>query len=213
MGISFSNIGRGLKDTFSSPKNFIKNAADPGSILFGGASTKNSLGMNRNTSDGTLIDWFGSPVTAGTKTQDAARLAALIYGAWMGAGALGGGTAGSTGATSASYAPAAMDVPAAGGLGGLGGGYSMPAAVAEAPGSVAALQGGTTTTAGGMPAWMKYARMGNMASNFLGSGQGGGGQQPYFGPGGQVQVAQGENRNPFAGWPQMNPYGPSYGRY
>lgn len=106
-----------------------------------------------------------------------------------------------------------------GGLGGLGGASSIApyggfdaGAVAGADYGLGSAAGGTASS--GMPAWMKYARMGNMASNFLGGGQqGGGGQQPYFGPGGSAQVAQGENRNPFAGWPQMNPYGPSYGRY
>lgn len=75
-----------------------KNLADPGSMLFGGADRANSLGMPRTGSSEGLfgeqdkaIDWFGSPVTAGTDAQPYARLGALLYGSYAGANALGGG--------------------------------------------------------------------------------------------------------------------------
>lgn len=124
----------------------IKAAAGPkmGSMLSGRAILQGGP-KEQNMESARTFDVFGSPATAGTKQQSTARLGALLYGAWM-AGALGG-LGGGTGATSASYSPAAMDVPAAG-------------------------AGPSATTAGGMPAWMKYARMGNMASGLLG------GQQP-----------------------------------
>ena len=96
-----------------------------------------------------------------------------------------------------------------GGLGGLGGasvGGSSSGLGALLPGTS---QGGGAATTSSIPSWLRYAQLGNMGMNMLG---GGGQQQPMFGPGVNAQP-QGNNPNPFAGWPQMNPYGPNYGRY
>src|SRR5574341_1767168 len=98
---------------FGTSGKLYQNLSDPGSMLFGGAGVSNSLGQKRDGTKGGFfgdkaqgIDWAGSPITAGTNSQGTARLAAILYGLWAGAGALGGGSAaGSSG----------------GGLGGLGG--------------------------------------------------------------------------------------------
>lgn len=133
MGILFD---KGFK--FGTSGKLYQNLSDPGSMLFGGAGVSNSLGQKRDGTKGGLfgdkaqgIDWMGSPVTAGTNSQGTARLAAILYGAWMGAGALGGGSMGAGGTTSASAAPTAsggggwgatqVGEAGGGGLGGLGG--------------------------------------------------------------------------------------------
>lgn len=91
---------------FGTSGDWWKNVADPGSMLFGGAGQSNSLGQARDGVGGNqdrLIDWFGSPNTAGTDAQEAARLAAIIYGGWMAAGAGGASSAASKGMTAANY--------------------------------------------------------------------------------------------------------------
>jgi hypothetical protein len=150
-----------------------ENLADPGSMLFGGAGVSNSLGQKRDEK-AQGIDWFGSPVTAGTDSQGMARLGALLYGGYAGAGAMGmfggGGTAGG-----AAGGPSS-------GLGGLFGS--------------SATGGGGSTAGAGTPAWMRYARMGNAAMNMGGGGGGGGGQpgQPL-----QHQFVGQTPQNPYLG--------------
>jgi hypothetical protein len=88
---------------------------------------------------------------AGTDAQGYGRAGALAYGAYMAAAAAGAaGNAGGGGASS---------------------GYSMPAAQAEAPGSIAAQQGGTTSPASSSFNWQQFGRQGlsNMAKQ--GGGQ------------------------------------------
>jgi hypothetical protein len=132
-----------------------ENLADPGSMLFGGAGVSNSLGQKRDEKS-TGLDWFGSPVTAGTDSQGMARLGALLYGGYAGAGAMGMFGGGG----------------AAGGAGGAAGGPSS--GIGSWFGS-SATGGGGSTAASSTPAWMRYARMGNAAMN-MGGGGGGGGQ-------------------------------------
>jgi hypothetical protein len=132
-----------------------ENLADPGSMLFGGAGVSNSLGQKRDEKS-TGLDWFGSPVTAGTNSQGMARLGALLYGGYAGAGAMGmfgGGGAG----------------------GGAAGGPSS--GIGSWFGSSATGGGGSTAGMGGGAGWQNYARLGNMAMN-MGGGGGGGGQPP-----------------------------------
>jgi len=118
-----------------------------------------------------------------------------ILAAGYGASALGAGAAGSSSVTSGAGDMFGSGAAWNSGTSGLG---------ATAP----------TTGASSTPAWLNYLRMGNMANSLLGGmgGQQQGAQQPMFGPG-VVQVPQAENRNPYAGWPGMNPFGPDYGRY
>jgi hypothetical protein len=132
-----------------------ENLADPGSMLFGGAGVSNSLGQKRDEK-AQGIDWFGSPVTAGTDSQGMARLGALLYGGYAGAGAMGmfGGGAGGGGA-------------AGGPSSGMGSWF----------GSSATGGGGSTAGMGGGAGWQNYARLGNMAMNMGGGGGGGGGGQ------------------------------------
>lgn len=128
-----------------------ENLADPGSMLFGGAGKSNSLGQKRDEKK-QGIDWFGSPITAGTDTQDMARLAAILYGSYMGAGAMGGGSS----ATGAAAAPSASPGGAGsvGGLGGLGG-MSAPQA------------GSTTGTISKSMSPMARMRMAMMANKMM----------------------------------------------
>lgn len=171
---------------FGTKGSLYKNLSDPGSMLFGGAGVSNSLGMKRDGNKGGLfgdkqqgIDWFGSPVTAGTNFQGPARLGALIYGAAMGAGALAGGSAGA-------------------GSGAAGGnGFAMPAATAEAPGSVAATQGGTSSLGSGFSPLqaLNWGRRGYGAYNMLQGMNGGGPQQ------------QQQGGYPMRQQPQQPPYG------
>lgn len=129
---------------FGTEGKWYQNAMDPGSMLWGGAGVSNSLGMERDGNKRGMfgdrdkfIDWMGSPQMAGTNAQGYGRGAALLYGLWAGAGALGGGSAAG------------------------GGGYQMPAAQAEAPGSVAAQQGGGGLSGlGGNSGWLDYLRWG-----------------------------------------------------
>jgi hypothetical protein len=130
-----------------------ENLADPGATLFGGAGVSNSLGQKRDEK-AQGIDWFGSPVTAGTDSQGMARLGALLYGGYAGASAMGAGGLFGGGATGMNAAPSA----APGGAGAIGG-------------------GGGAGGAGGM-GWKSYARLGNMAMQMGGGGGGGGGGQP-----------------------------------
>lgn len=138
-----------------------QNLADPGSMLFGGAGVSNSLGMERDGDKSGLmgdqaqgIDWFGSPVTAGTNLQGGARLGAILYGAAAGAGAAGAGGAG----------------------GGAGGGTAAGGAApsAGAPIVDGAASGGSATAGGSAgssaPAWSRWLRM---------APKGGGGGQQY----------------------------------
>jgi hypothetical protein len=153
-----------------------ENLADPGSMLFGGAGVSNSLGQKRDEKS-TGLDWFGSPVTAGTDSQGMARLGALLYGGYAGAGAMGmfgGGGAG-------------------GGAGGAAGGPSS--GIGSWFGS-SATGGGGSAAGAGTPAWMRYARMGNAAMNMGGGGGGGGGQpgQPL-----QHQFVGQTPQNPYLG--------------
>jgi hypothetical protein len=153
-----------------------ENLADPGATLFGGAGVSNSLGQKRDEKS-TGLDWFGSPVTAGTDSQGMARLGALLYGGYAGAGAMGmfggGGAAGGSGAA------------AGGPSSGLGGLF----------GSSATGGGGSTAGMGGGAGWQNYARLGNMAMN-MGGGGGGGGQpgQPL-----QHQFVGQTPQNPYLG--------------
>lgn len=118
----------------------LQNLADPGSMLFGGAGVSNSLGQRRDGTKGglwgdkaSIVDWFGSPITAGTDSQGAARAAALIYGAAAGAGAAGaggagGGAAGGAGAAGATGAEAGAAGGAAAGSGtAIGSGMTVDA--------------------------------------------------------------------------------------
>jgi hypothetical protein len=151
-----------------------ENLADPGATLFGGAGVSNSLGQKRDEKS-TGLDWFGSPVTAGTDSQGMARLGALLYGGYAGAGAMGmfgGGGAG----------------------GGAAGGPSS--GIGSWFGSSATGGGGSTAggTAGGM-GWQNYARLGNMAMNMGGGGGGGGGGQPPL----QHQFVGQTPQNPYLG--------------
>jgi hypothetical protein len=133
-----------------------ENLADPGATLFGGAGVSNSLGQKRDEK-AQGIDWFGSPVTAGTDSQGMARLGALLYGGYAGAGAMGaGGMFGGGGAGGGA---------AGGPSSGMGSWFGSSAT------------GGGGSTAGATPAWMKYSRLGNMAMNMGGGGGGGGGGQ------------------------------------
>jgi hypothetical protein len=150
-----------------------ENLADPGSMLFGGAGVSNSLGQKRDEKS-TGLDWFGSPVTAGTDSQGMARLGALLYGGYAGAGAMGmfggGGSAGGA---------------AGGPSSGIGSWFGS-----------SATGGGGSTAGAGTPAWMRYARMGNAAMNMGGGGGGGGGQpgQPL-----QHQFVGQTPQNPYLG--------------
>lgn len=159
----------GEKLRFGTKGKLYQNLSDPGSMLFGGAGVANSLGQKRDGTKGGLfgdkaqgIDWFGSPVTAGTDSQGTARLAAILYGAWAGAGALGAGGAGGTG----------------GGMGSIGAGATPMGAGGAAGGGSAAAGGGAGAAIGGgaasSPAWMKWAKMGQGAMNGMG-----GQRQPY----------------------------------
>lgn len=151
MGTFFNDFGK-----ISTRGKLYQNLADPGSMLFGGAEKNNSLGMKRDGQQSGLfgdqaqgIDWFGSPVTAGTNMQGPARLAAILYGAAAAGGAMGGGAAGSGGG-------------AAGG-GAAGGG-------AAGGGAAGGTSAGATSGAGGSgaaassPGWMQWARMGSGAA-------------------------------------------------
>jgi hypothetical protein len=150
-----------------------ENLADPGSMLFGGAGVSNSLGQKRDEK-AQGIDWFGSPVTAGTDSQGMARLGALLYGGYAGAGAMG--MFGGGGAT-----------------GGAAGGPSS--GIGSWFGSSATGGGGSTAGMGGGAGWQNYARLGNMAMN-MGGGGGGGGQpgQPL-----QHQFVGQTPQNPYLG--------------
>src|SRR5574341_237242 len=84
---------------FGTSGSVFENSVDPGSMLFGGAGRSNSLGQERDGTKGGLfgdkanvLDWFGSPITAGTNSQGLARGAAILWGLWALAG-LGGGSA------------------------------------------------------------------------------------------------------------------------
>jgi hypothetical protein len=139
-----------------------ENLADPGSMFFGGAGESNSLGQKRDEKKGG-IDWFGSPITAGTDGQDYARLAAVLYGAAMAGGAALGGSAASSGA-------------AGGGAGGAASGGGMSAGAGSATGGGVSMGTGTATGGGGAgassPAWMQFARQGSQGMNGMK-------QQPY----------------------------------
>src|SRR5574341_1655529 len=104
---------------FGTSGKLYQNLSDPGSMLFGGAGVSNSLGQKCDGTKGGFVgdkaqglDWAGSPITAGTNSQGTARLAAILYGLWAGAGALGASGAGEGSAGAAE---------GGGGLGGLGG--------------------------------------------------------------------------------------------
>ncbi len=133
------------KGSWYNPAGFLGKAGDLkkfagtklGSVMSGRAILQGGP-KNQDMEGARTLDVFGSPATAGTKQQTTARVAAALFGAAAGAGAYGAGAAG-------------------------GGTTAMPPAVAEAPGAVAATQGGTTTAAGSTPAWLQYARMGNAA--------------------------------------------------
>src|SRR5574341_373413 len=84
---------------FGTSGSVFETSVDPGSMLFGGAGRSNSLGQERDGTKGGLfgdkanvLDWFGSPITAGTNSQGLARGAATLWGLWALAG-LGGGSA------------------------------------------------------------------------------------------------------------------------
>lgn len=113
-----------------------KTASDPGSLMFGRADQRNSLGMERQGNKGGFfgdkaqgIDWAGSPITAGTNAQGAARLGAILYGLFAGAGALSNYAAGSGSAVVEGTGGAAEGGSVAGGsaAGGeaAGGGLNM----------------------------------------------------------------------------------------
>src|SRR5574341_1982221 len=93
---------------FGTSGKLYQNLSDPGSMLFGGAGKSNSLGQERDGTKGGLfgdkaqgIDWLGSPITAGTNSQGVARLAAILYGLWAGAAAVGGSSAAGEGGSGA----------------------------------------------------------------------------------------------------------------
>lgn len=163
----FNNFGE-----ISTKGKLYQNLADPGSMLFGGAEKNNSLGMKRDGQKSGLfgdqaqgIDWFGSPVTAGTNMQGPARLAAILYGAWAGAGAAGagGGGGGAAGGGMGSVGAGAAPM-------GAGGGATAGGSGAAAGGGGAAIGGGSAASA---PAWQKYARMGQQAQGMMNQ------RQPY----------------------------------
>jgi hypothetical protein len=132
------------KGSWYNPAGFLGKAGDlkkfagtkMGSMMSGRAILQGGP-KEQNMESARTFDVLGSPATAGTNQQTSARVGAALYGAAMAAGAAGAGGAGS-GAT------------------------AMPPAFAQAPGSVAATQGGTTTAASSTPAW--HARMGNAAA-------------------------------------------------
>lgn len=194
-----------------------KNIADPGSMLFGGAGKSNSLGQKRDGNDAGLfgdrdkgIDWFGSPVTAGTNSQGPARLAAILYGAYMAAGAMGAGGAGAGGGAAAGGTGAGAGMGAAEGGGLLAGGGEVGSGyAASAPGAGYGTQYGTISkgglfgsgttsaqsapTAGGASNFMNYARMGNAMRQMGGGGQRGAQQSQPIGH----QFYGGQYRNPY----------------
>lgn len=94
----------------------------------------------------------------------------------------------------------------------LGGGGAGAGSASAAPAA-----GAAQPAASSAPAWMKYARLGQLGMGMLGGGGGpqGQGQNGPFGPGMMTPPAGGgqQNMNPYYGWPSTNPYGPNYGRY
>lgn len=158
----------GEKLRFGTKGKLYQNLSDPGSMPFGGAGVANSLGQKRDGTKGGAfgdkaqgIDWFGSPITAGTDSQGTARLAAILFGtaATMGAGAAGGGA--SSGGMSSL------------GMGAVPGGAGAVSGGGGAYGGSAAAGGGLAASS---PAWMKWAKMGQ------GGMQGMGGQKQQFQP-------------------------------
>lgn len=150
-------------NNFGTKGTLYQNLSDPGGMLFGGSGEYNSLGMKRDGTKGGLfgdkaqgIDYFGSPVTAGTNMQGTARLAALLYGAAAGGSALAGGSAGGGAATTNAAAPTAS---AGGGLF-ASNSYAVPASGSAAGGAA----GGASTS----PGWMKWAKMGQGGLNAMG---------------------------------------------
>ena len=111
----------------------IKEAAGTklGSMLSGRAILQGGP-RQQNMESARTFDVFGSPATAGANQQSTARLGAALYGAYMGAGALGGGSGTSAG-------------------GAMQNGTMVDGATS----------GGTATPAsGGAPGWANWLRMG-----------------------------------------------------
>lgn len=188
------------------PAGFIGNAGDlkkfAGSktgSLFSGRAILQGGPKEQDMETARTFDVFGSPATAGTKQQSTARLAAILYGAFMGLGALGAGAAGSSTGTAAGEAGATgATAGGAGGLGGLGGtGSGAPAG--------GALGGGTSGGMASAPGYgsnalryANWARRGYGAYNMLNNGFGG------------PQQAQGGA--PYGGAASAYPQRPMYGR-
>lgn len=123
--------------------------------------------LGGRTEPTTLIDMLGSPATAGTRYQDLARLGALAYGGWMGAGALGAGSAASGGAGAGSGFTGGF-------TGTYGGSPGFSGAVAGSPG----LNAGAAGSAWGAPQaanaanWGDYLKMANLGMQLMGPRQG-----------------------------------------
>lgn len=157
---------------FGTSGKLYQNLSDPGSMLFGGAGVSNSLGQKRDGTKGGLfgdagkgIDWFGSPVTAGTDSQGTARLAAILYGAAAGAGALAGGSAGGT-----------VGGAAGGSIGGevgagVGGGGAAAGGSAGATAGGYGMEGGASAGGSSTPSWLKWAKLGQAGMSGMGGGQ------------------------------------------
>jgi hypothetical protein len=111
--------------------------------MTGFAATGGAIGASGGASGGSAAPYGGF---------DAGAVAGADYGLGAGAAPFGGFDAGAV--AGANYAP------------------SMPAAVAEAPGSVASAQSAPTGSSAGSSSWKDYARLGNA---MMQQGQGGGG--------------------------------------
>lgn len=149
-----------------------------GSLLSGRAILQGGA-KEQDMETARTFDVFGSPATAGGKQQTSARSLAALYGLIMGGAALAGGGSGAGGGAAGGAMNSSgvmVDGATSGGMGSAGGASASS------------------------PAWMKYARLGNMAMNM---GQPSGPQQGAL----QHQFVGNQTQNPYAGYPW------NYGQY
>jgi hypothetical protein len=145
-----------------------------GSVLSGRAVLQGGV-KEQDMSSAGILDVFGSPATAGTKQQGAARAAAIAYGGYMAAGALAG--AAGSGATGSAAADSSV-LAGAGDMFGSGAVYEAGAAglgtgAAAAGGTVGLAEAealGTISTGGSTGATTSSLTNASSASSTLASG-------------------------------------------
>lgn len=125
-----SKLSKALKKVTKSVQKFA--GSKLGSVATGRFIVERKI-QKRDLSSGKLIDFFGSPATAGTKQQTTARVGAIIYGGWMAGSAIAakGAATGIAGTSAGSAAGSvAAGTGAAGGFWSGAGGTALKTATA-----------------------------------------------------------------------------------